>query len=36
MDQIAVYVMLTVLALAVGYLVLHGGRPSDPFVVSGW
>jgi hypothetical protein len=36
LDQIVVYVTLTVLALAVGYLVLHGIGPSDPYAVTDW
>jgi hypothetical protein len=32
-EQPAVYVMLTVLVLAVGYLLFHGWEPPDPYAV---
>src|SRR5262245_38753100 len=35
-EQLAVYVMLTVLALAVGYLLFHGWGPPDPYAVQEW
>ena len=30
-DQVVVYVMLTVLSLCVGYLVVHNMGPPDPY-----
>jgi len=32
----AVYVLLTVLTLAVGYLLFHGWGPPDPYAVTEW